>query len=490
MSVVSYWRAQSAKQPDYTVPSELVIERSRDKFVVINPVSGGWAILDAPELVHLMKSGPLRPGTVADQFFQYGLVTKDQRYISDGLETKSTDMGMYFFEINLTDQCNLACSYCSSNASIHKKREHASLELGRVWVKRIREYFDHVQRTAPTPPPIPIVIEFTGGEPLLSFPVIQMIVETANKEFEGIIDPSYVMQSNLTLLQPKHIDFFKRYNFGVGTSIDCGEEAHNENRPYPSGRGSYRHVLKNLVNLRDSGVRVGGIISVVTPNTLPHVSQHFSDLLKLGFTSFKLSHVLPSGRAVDNDDLIPNHEELIEALFTTFEDVFVPYYERTGVMPSEGTLGVTFIHLLTPQRPFMCSRSPCGGATNVNAINWKGEVFPCNKCTYNPELSMGNLNDSTFLEVLNSPIAEQFRHRNAKEHEPCRSCRYRSWCQAECPQGAFQTHGSINAPSASCSFQKVRYGRALHALAEGRLKVEHVLALCRAYTGRHGKNTQ
>ena len=66
-----------------------------------------------------------------------------------------------------------------------------------------------------------IKIEFQGGEPLLNWPIIQDIVEYAeivNRIAKRQLE--FVICTNLTLITKEILEYCKRHNIAISTSLD------------------------------------------------------------------------------------------------------------------------------------------------------------------------------------------------------------------------------------------------------------------------------
>lgn len=65
--------------------------------------------------------------------------------------------------------------------------------------------------------------------------------------------------TNLTLITQEIIDFIKKYNVGISTSIDGNELVHNMNRCYRNGKGSYSDVKQSIEQLKLNDIKFGAI---------------------------------------------------------------------------------------------------------------------------------------------------------------------------------------------------------------------------------------
>ncbi len=81
-----------------------------------------------------------------------------------------------------------------------------------------------------------------GGEPLLRFNEIRQIVEKIeNSCFSKYV--KYLIQTNGIYINSEVIEFFKKYGFGVGVSIDGFTDVSNINRLDFNGKSTTKKLL-------------------------------------------------------------------------------------------------------------------------------------------------------------------------------------------------------------------------------------------------------
>jgi uncharacterized protein len=138
--------------------------------------------------------------------------------------------------LNVTNQCNLACTYC------YEYGEDRIVETGNgkqpKWMSEetARASVDFLMRESGKV----AHLTFFGGETLMNFRVLKTAVAYATgraAELGKEID--FSLTTNATLLKPEVIDFLVEHNFGVTISIDGPPETQNRFRVFKTGEGSY-----------------------------------------------------------------------------------------------------------------------------------------------------------------------------------------------------------------------------------------------------------
>jgi uncharacterized protein len=115
----------------------------------------------------------------------------------------------------VTLRCNQRCSYCHASSQPPGSKD---------WDMNHSTAINAVQTIMETPSPS-IKIEFQGGEPLLNIDVVKRIVKEAkkiNKKKQKNL--SFVICTNLTLIDKEVLNYLKREDILVSTSLDGPEE--------------------------------------------------------------------------------------------------------------------------------------------------------------------------------------------------------------------------------------------------------------------------
>jgi uncharacterized protein len=175
--------------------------------------------------------------------------------------------------LNLTNQCNLRCTYCYEES----ESEPRALEIG-----EIRRALREARHAAGLPL---TVVHFFGGEPLLEFGLLQEVVAMCRCDFP---DTSFAVSTNGTLLDRRSAMALMEHGVRVIVSWD-GEGRH---RRRMDGTDCSAEVFENL---RDAAPILGSSLWVrmtVTPDVLDLVSPMVR-LAEFGCRSLLLKDVSP-----------------------------------------------------------------------------------------------------------------------------------------------------------------------------------------------------
>lgn len=147
--------------------------------------------------------------------------------------------------IFITDKCNLACKYCYEENKQFKTNK--------------KEYIDKFINLLYTDPQYKdresIILDFIGGEALIEWPLMEYAMKTfLNKGRElnhhWVVDKRFIFfnTTNGTLFGVPEIKaFLERWPcLKVGVSLDGCKKAHDMNRVYRDGKGSYDKIMETF----------------------------------------------------------------------------------------------------------------------------------------------------------------------------------------------------------------------------------------------------
>ena len=319
------------------------------------------------------------------------------------------------FMVNVAQRCNLTCSYCYVNKGLFDYEEKPIARMAKTTaaalIDQIHTAFPHFRSYG---------YHFYGGEPLLNFDVIRMLVEDAEaRAAQDGTKTEYHITTNGTLLTREVADFMDEHAFTVYFSIDGDQETHDELRTYVNGRGSFDDVERNLEYLR----------------TRERVHLIGSSVIRKGFTlqdGIKLleDHGAKQCKAErvrlrDDDPLAltgDDHDRYL-ADVRRLIDHYVDYL-TSGRKPMDFRLSSKILQVLTrKRRNFFC---PAGD--RMFGISANGEIYPCALHVGRPQSKIGDVEHGVDVEKQ-----QAFRRKFSAEHqEGCQTCWTRNLCGGGC----------------------------------------------------------
>ena len=170
----------------------------------------------------------------------------------------STNKRMRQLTLQVTQQCNLRCTYCQFSGNYYDNyRTHENNRMSWETAKNAIDFF--LERSVETKS---VVVSFYGGEPLLEFELIKRCVAYVHSKTEGQ-RVEFLMTTNGTCFTDSIVDFLKENNFGISVSIDGSRENHNLARKFASGEGSFDVIVQNIKKIRNKYPSYGSRISIM-----------------------------------------------------------------------------------------------------------------------------------------------------------------------------------------------------------------------------------
>lgn len=309
--------------------------------------------------------------------------------------------------------CNLACSYCYEEGFRGGVRmTSATAEQFVAWV--IREHLEQGRD---------IEIQFYGGEPLLTLPLLHSIAASlTNAAAVSGRRSSILMTTNGTLLTRDVVEQLNQYNFKKAIiTLDGPKYLHDSQRPYVGGKGSFDVIMGNILDVCDIvRIDLNGNYSEVNYRRFPELLDFLisSGLMpdRLGMVQF--SPITPkSGRNADITAGCCSSSApwLFEA---------VPFLN--GEIISRG--------FMTPK----LTMSACMVEFDHDlVINYDGSLYKCPAFMGWPELSVGTLSDGI------SDFRESHRL-GIWQNDECMECAYLPLCFGGCRLNPLLETGSIS----------------------------------------------
>jgi uncharacterized protein len=314
----------------------------------------------------------------------------------------------------VAQKCNLACSYCyaqeGSFGSEPKNMEHAAA------IRAVDLLFQEAK------PGESVNLAFLGGEPLVNRALIRECTERAvamGRRTE--VRVSFSITTNGTLLTAEDGRFFEQHGFAVTVSMDGVGEAHDRQRPFRGGQGSYARIIENAAPLlaMQSRMQVSARVTV-TPGNL-RLRETLDHLLNLGFHSVGFSPMLhaPSGRGEMDAGAL---SEMLAQMIECGEE-----FERRSVRGeryafANAATAIRELHKGT-HRPY-----PCGAGGGYFGVAADGGLYACHRFVEDSARSFGDV----WSGVDRERQSQWLEQRHVHFQSPCSGCWARYLCGGGC----------------------------------------------------------
>jgi His-Xaa-Ser system radical SAM maturase HxsB len=367
---------------------------------------------------------------------------------------------LHIFVVTL--RCEHSCPYWQvSRRSVDRDRFDMSEETA---MRALR-----IALSAPAPV---IKIEFQGGEPLLNFPLIRKIVETAHRDAPAAKTLQFVIASNLALLTDEVLDFCRSNSILISTSLDGPVDLHNRNRPRPGGNS---HQLTVQGIRRAQGAlgrdRVGALMTT-TEASLERVEEIIDEYLRLDLDGIFLRPLSPYGFAVKTKQFHKyGGEEWLKFYGRGLR--YILEVNKSGRHFPEFYASLLLKRLLTDVPiGYVDLRSPAGIGLGALVYNYDGKVFASDEGRMLAEMGdrtfeLGDVSKDDYASlILSDKLIGLIGGSLAQCSPECASCALEPHCGSD-PVYHHATQGNpvgIKPLSEFCARQKAVLGLLIELL--------------------------
>ncbi len=358
-------------------------------------------------------------------------------------DTPLADPPLRAISLAVAQKCNLGCTYCyAQQGDFGGAAKNMPLATA-------------IEAIDLLPADERVNIAFLGGEPLINRDVVRRATEYAAERSPLA---TFSITTNGTLLREDDAEFFEQHAFAVTISIDGIGAAHDAQRPFKSGRGSFDELMSRVEPLLRMQRRMQVSARVtVTPRNLA-LRETLDELLARGFHSVGFSPMLtapPRNAAVPAADQAASrrlgkrdasrpagedagapkdemHARDLERMLAAMIECGDEFRRRTR--RGERYAFANLVNALREldrgtHRPY-----PCGAGASYLGVSADGELAACHRFVGDEAGAMGDLASGTDRARQSRWLEE----RHVMRQEPCRSCWARYLCGGGCHHEVIQ----------------------------------------------------
>lgn len=340
--------------------------------------------------------------------------------------------------IQPTPYCNINCTYCYLSEERRNSKEVMTDDVLRKICEKIF-YSDLISTTNQ------VTFLWHAGEPL-SLPIrfYENAIKIINEYKKADIKVYHSVLTNGITLNDEWCDFFKKFDFEVGISVDGPDFLHNENRKSKRGSGTFNLVQKGLDTLKRNNIPPYAL-STIHLNTLNYPKEMFefyqkNNIKRIGFNFEEIiGHNLNS--SLNKEDAIEKCKFFIEEFYALYDTDCSLYVREFDNLRYIITKGVDFeeypLDTITP--------------LSIITIDNKG-----NFSTFAPELAdmhsdyygdfvFGNVFSDNFEDILKSQKFKSIYEDIKKGNLKCKKeCEYFNVCGANLPAHKLTENGTFD----------------------------------------------
>lgn len=342
------------------------------------------------------------------------------------LERLRNFTALHMFVVSL--RCEHSCPYCQVS---RQSDDSTTFDMSEATALNA---LDLVFRS-PSPA---IKIEFQGGEPLLNFPLIRFIVERA--KVINLIekrDLRFVIATNLALINDEILDFCRRHDILISTSLDGPRDLHNRNRPRPGG-DSYNRAIDGIRRVREVlGFDRVSALMTTTKASLGQVREIIDEYVAQGFHGIFLRPLSPYGFAVKTKWISSyDADEWLDFYFQGLD--YIIELNANGYPITEFYAATILSKMLTSFEPgYVDLRSPAGLGIAAAIYNYDGDIYASDEGRMLAEMGdktfrLGNVHSDSYEAIfLSDALLDPLEQSFAASAPMCAECAYEPYCGAD-----------------------------------------------------------
>jgi uncharacterized protein len=181
-----------------------------------------------------------------------------------------SDKPLKMLVLSLTGRCNFACKYCYAEAH---PQDMMSLDTAVQAVDLAAASGE------------PFVLQFSGGEPLMAYDVMQKIIQYVDqRRIRAIMQ----LQTNASLLNLERVSYLRQAKVGIGISLDGRPKINDQLRCLPNGKGTSCQIVRGAGYLAALGMEIGITCVIANENVnqlagIVEMAHYLGNVRRIGF---------------------------------------------------------------------------------------------------------------------------------------------------------------------------------------------------------------
>lgn len=358
------------------------------------------------------------------------------------------------FTFQVTDKCNLACTYCYQ---INKSTRRMKLEDAKLAVDKLLSGADGFHDYINPEKSPGIVLEFIGGEPFLEIELIDQIVDYFREQAILLNHPwankfCISICSNGVLYTDERVQKFLQKNNGVisfSVTVDGVQELHDKCRIFPDGRPSYHLAHGAAMDWMSRGYYMGSKITI-SPENITYVAESLEQMIQDGYTDINANFVYEEGWEL-------KHATECYKQIKMFTDKTLMDFDMNDY-------AISFLTNNGEPMPCTDNKNWCGGTGDMLSMDPDGYLYPCIRYM---ESSLGNERQPLRIGNIHTGLLQKPDEkkcidcmnaitRRSQSTDECWYCPVAQGC-GWCSGYNYQTFGTVNKRTTfTCIMHKAR----------------------------------
>ena len=381
-----------------------------------------------------------------------------------GTEEFTDTLSRYFGSLNIektrtitfqiTDDCNLCCSYCYQ---INKGHHKMPFEIAKTLIDELLHNDKLIENYVKSKNSLGVILEFIGGEPLLEVDLIDQIIDYFIEQCIILHHPWIdrfrvsICSNGILYFTPKVQEFIKKHqtHLSFSISIDGNKKLHDTCRIFPDGTGSYDLAIKAAKHYMKYYDKNLGSKMTLSIDNINYTFLALVNLWENGYNYIYANCVYEKGWTIEHARVLYNELKKV-----------ADYLLDNHLEKIKGT---SILNLDLSQQKNTSDQNFCGGDGNMLAVDYKGDLYPCLRYM---ESSIGQNQSPYIIGNINDGIGYNQQTKNmitgldvsyqSQSPQECLDCPVSSEC-GWCSALNYQEFGTINKRTTyTCLMHKAR----------------------------------
>lgn len=381
-----------------------------------------------------------------------------------GTEEFTDTLGRYFGSLSvektrtitfqITDDCNLCCSYCYQ---INKGHHKMPFEIAKTLIDELLHNDKLIENYVKSKNSLGVILEFIGGEPLLEVDLIDQIINYFIEQCIILHHPWIdrfrvsICSNGVLYFTPKVQEFIKKHqtHLSFSISIDGNKKLHDTCRIFPDGTGSYDLAIKAAKHYMKYYDKNLGSKMTLSIDNINYTFLALVNLWENGYNYIYANCVYEKGWTIEHARVLYNELKKV-----------ADYLLDNHLEKIKGT---SILNLDLSQQKNTSDQNFCGGDGNMLAVDYKGDLYPCLRYM---ESSIGQNQSPYIIGNINDGIGYNQQTKNmitgldvsyqSQSPQECLDCPVSSEC-GWCSALNYQEFGTINKRTTyTCLMHKAR----------------------------------
>ncbi len=319
-----------------------------------------------------------------------------------------------YLELIMSEACNFRCTYCihfnnlETSDRIKNPKKFMRFDTAKETVDWYLEILrGHGKRVAE--------INFGGGEPLLTWPVIKQVLEYCRATYGSELGFRFSINTNASLITPEIAVILKEHRVEIASSLDGLREGNDRVRLTKSGGGTFFQIMRGFEALEQAEYPLDGIAVTVTEKNFHELDESIIDwAVARGMKNVRIDIDVVDIVEIPIEDVVAKLMHIRR--YAAAQGVDVPgFWSRPAENLNESTIE---------------SRVAFCGAVRGNSmcVGPSGNIYGCGYST----TQLGNLSE---IQSFHAPGTAY--HRFVRDHltgvmEMCKGCMIEGQCGGGC----------------------------------------------------------